>query len=203
MENNNLEKFGNKIERSIALVAIAAVVLIAFKSFNSCGKDDEIKIEGTPVSIEEIMPKGELYLCSAIGEECEIKKETEKHALVFSEEHTYAIIIRQKCSYKIDFEDIEYNHLGGNKVLVKLPEPTYIATTKSTTAKSDDEGYWIKHMPNDSILKRKAMDKIKQRFATKENKDKAKRYAEASITEILRQLGYEAEFVSTLKQTRE
>jgi hypothetical protein len=68
---------------------------------------------------------------------------------------------------------------------------------------SDDSNYWVEHMPNTNEMKKKVEGQIKARFDTPGNRRKAERYAEDAISEIMKKLGYEVEFVRVLEKRKE
>ena len=80
------------------------------------------------------------------------------------------------------------------KVLVKLPEPLYNASTIHSSFVSDDEDYWFQNLSSTKNMKKKIEAQIKNRFDTKENRRKSKFYAMQSISHIITQLGYQVEF---------
>lgn len=165
---------------------------------------EEIPMEETMASIEEIRPRGEIYVCSAMMEDFTLQRATERNFIMPDEEHSCVQTMTQKCSYKIDLDKVEYETVDSTKTLyVKLPDVEYVATTLSTSFLSDDGNYWAEHLPNTNAMKRKVEGQIKKRFDTPSNKRKAERYAEDAISEVMRKLGYEVEFVRKLERRRE
>lgn len=179
-----------------ALVAVAVLVLI-----HRCKEEAvELEIEDTIASIEEVRPRGEIYVCSAIIEDYTIKRETESRFLRSDLVHSCVQTMTQKCSYVIDLDQVEYVATDSARtVLVKLPPLKYVASTQSTSFMSDDENYWAAHIPNTSMLKAKVEKQIKQRFDTPNNRRKAERYAQDAISEVLGKMGYQTEFMGTLE----
>lgn len=163
---------------------------------------EEIVMEPTMASIEEMRPKGEMYVCSAFIEDCFIKRTTEERLLLPNKEHACVQTMRQKCSYKIDLDKVEYIADEARKtVIVKLPPVEYVASTQSTSFLSDDSNYWTAHLPNTNVMKQKVEEQIRQRFDTPNNRRQAERYAEDAISEVMKKLGYETEFKVTLTKT--
>lgn len=185
------------------LVIIAAILLL----IRACHKENsvpkEIVLQDTPIEIEEIRPKGDLYVCSAVIEDYTTVHRTEKHLGLISEKHSCVQIVRQKCSYKIDLEAVEYIEDGDHRLIVRIPEPEFTASTQNTPFLSDDEAYWIKELPNTNPLKRKVEKQIRNRYDTAANRKKATRYAEEAIRELMSQLGYEVEFTSVIRSKQE
>lgn len=191
-------KLGFYIFLTGILIIAGIIIANALKSDKSGVA--EIEIEDTPILIDSIMPKGDLYVGSAIIEDYATEKRTERQYLVMKKEHTCVQIVKQKCSFKIDLDKVEYQLQDNNVVLVKMPELEYIATTQASPFTSDDEEYWMKEMPNTNGLKKKVAKQIEARFNTKENRRKSVHYAEEAVQELLRKLGYKAEFVPHLEQ---
>lgn len=187
----------------VVIIILSAIAIIISKIvFNSKTDNPEVAIEDTPILIESVKPKGELYVCTSIMEEYVRREKTEKHLGVIPEKHTLVQIVRQKCSYIIDLDKIKYEQTSNDTVYVHLPELEYIASTQDSPFISDDESYWIKEMPNTNALKSEAERKIRKSFETSENKKKANLYAEAAVGQLLKQLGFNAIFVSTLTDSR-
>jgi hypothetical protein len=163
---------------------------------------EELTMEPTMASIEEVRPKGEMYVCSALIEDCYIKRATEKRLLLPNKDHACVQTMRQKCSYIINLDKVEYTADEGRKtVRVKLPQIEYVASTQSSSFLSDDSNYWAEHLPNTNAMKQKVEEQIKQRFDTPNNRRQAERYAEDAISEVMKKLGYETEFETTLTKT--
>lgn len=187
----------------VVIIILSAIAIIISKIvFNSKTDNPEVAIEDTPILIESVKPKGELYVCTSIMEEYVRREKTEKHLGVIPEKHTLVQIVRQKCSYIIDLDKIKYEQTSSDTVYVHLPELEYVASTQDSPFISDDESYWIKEMPNTNALKSEAERKIRKSFETPENKKKANLYAEAAVGQLLKQLGFNAIFVSTLTDSR-
>ena len=184
----------------VAMVGIACAVLIK----RCVQKDvDELPMEKTMASIEEVRLRGEIYVCSAMIEDYTTKQVTEENLLWANEEHSCVQTMRQRCSYKVDLDKVEYWAEDSTKtVLVKLPSVEYVATTQSTSFLSDDSEYWAEHLPNTNAMKRKVEEQIKRRFDTPNNRRKAEKYAEDAISEVLGKLGYEVEFARTLEKVK-
>ena len=127
-----------------------------------------------------------------------------KRCVKGSGKHSCVQTITQKCSYVIDLDKVEYEPVDSTRTIyVKLPDVEYVATTQSTTFLSDDGNFWADHLPNTNAMKRKVEGQIKKRFDTPSNRRKAERYAEDAISEVMRKLGYEVEFVRTLERKKE
>lgn len=190
----------------VALVCVVVLGIVGTVLIKRCGKGsrEEIPMEETMASIEEIRPRGEIYVCSALMEDFTTQRAMEENLFWADEEHSCVQTMTQKCSYKIDLDKVEYLAEDSTKTIyVKLPDVEYVATTQSTAFLSDDGNFWADHLPNTNAMKRKVEGQIKKRFDTPSNRRKAERYAEDAISEVMRKLGYEVEFVKTLERRKE
>lgn len=184
-------------------VVVGIVCTVLIKRCVHRGAED-IPMEETMASIEEIRPRGEIYVCSAMMEDFTLQRATERNFIMPDEEHSCVQTMTQKCSYVIDLDKVEYEAVDSIKTIyVKLPDVEYVATTQSTSFLSDDGNYWAEHLPNTNAMKRKVEGQIKRRFDTPSNRRKAERFAEDAISEVLRKLGYETEFVRSLEKRKE
>lgn len=201
MKRNN---YPRNIGITVCSLFIAFIFIYYYTGNCSSKKDDakDIYLQDTPISIESIRPKGELYVGSSILEDYVSVHKKERHLGIIPETHSCVQIMRQKCSYKIDLDKVVYTRGEDNIINVSLPELEYVATTQNTPFVSDDEEYWIKEIPNTNNLKEQVEKKIKRRFDTPENRRKATRYAEDAVAELLKKCGYQAEFKVRVEQKR-
>ena len=190
----------------IILVGVLVVGIVGAVLIKRCAEqeDEAIPMEETMASIEEVRPRGEIYVCSAMIEDYTTMRVTERNLIMPDEEHSCVQTMRQKCSYKIDLDKVEYQQSDSAQILyVKLPPIEYVASTQSSSFMSDDSNFWAEHLPNTNEMKRKVEGQIKARFDTPNNRRKAERYAEDAISEIMKKLGYEVEFVRVLEKRKE
>jgi len=195
-----------KYRGTIGVVCVATLSIIATFITKRCveHRDETLPMEETMASIEEVRLRGEIYVCSAMIEDYTMQRATEENFFWTNDEHSCVQTMTQKCSYKIDLDKVEYLPSDSNKiVLVKLPPVEYVASTQSSSFMSDDSNYWAEHLPNTNAMKRKVEEQIKRRFDTPSNRRKAERYAEDAISEVMRKLGYETEFVRNLEKRKE
>lgn len=207
MESSMWRVFKAQLKAVISIVAIIAIVFGSIILLDKCntqkGSNSNITIEDSPLSIDSIMPRGDLYIGSAIIEDYAVKRKKEKHfGGLTSTEHTCIQIVKQKCCYKINLEDIKYEHIVGDTIYAKLPPLEYIATTQDSPFMSDDEGYWAKELPSTNKMKKQVENKIKAQFDTKENKQKANLYAEEAVSNLLGKLGYTVVFVNKIEKKK-
>lgn len=195
-----------KYRGTIGVVCVATLSILATIITKRCvdQRDETLPMEETMASIEEVKLRGEIYVCSAMIEDYTMQRATEENFFWTNDEHSCVQTMTQKCSYKIDLDKVEYLPSDSNKiVLVKLPPVEYVASTQSSSFMSDDSNYWAEHLPNTNAMKRKVEEQIKRRFDTPSNRRKAERYAEDAISEVMRKLGYETEFVRNLEKRKE
>lgn len=201
-----LIKKNKHLVTKLAICLLALIVVSIISSIQQCtsSKEEhrEIILEETPIEIESVRPKGELYICSSIIEDYTTYQKTEKHLGFLPEEHSCVQILRQKCSYTIDLDKIVYKKDTLKRVFVILPDLEYVATTQSSPFMSDDERFWIKELPNTNGLKKKVAEQIKKRFDSNENREKGKIYAKNAVAGLLTKLGYEAIFIDQLDNKR-
>ena len=190
---------------AIALIVCGLVVLAVVWIVNWMSEKEEgIVLEDTLSVIEDVRPRGEIYVCSSLIEDYAVRRETDRTLLLMEKEHLCVQTMVQKCSYVVDLDKVEYEAIDSTRtVRVKMPKPQYVASTQSTSFMSDDSNYWAKKMPSANGMKREVEAKIKRSFDTEENRRKAERYAEDAISEVLRQLGFDVEFVRALELRRE
>lgn len=173
----------------------ALIIIICIFVIRKMNNDSEgITLEETADAIIEVMPSNDLYVSTAIIEDFTTAHQTEYHLGLIPEEHSCVQVLRQKVSHKIRMADIKYTMIEPKKVLVKLPEPLYNASTIHSSFVSDDEDYWFQNLSSTKNMKKKIEAQIKNRFDTKENRRKSKFYAMQSISHIITQLGYQVEF---------
>lgn len=192
----------NKVTLTVALVVIAAV--LAFGAYgilrlsHAIPSHGDITLEQTPIDIEAVRPRGELYVATAVIEDYVSEYSTEFHFGLIPEPHSCVQMLRQKVSYVIDLEEVRYIADVPGTVIVELPPLRYVASTQDSPFMSDDEDFWMDNMPSTNDMKREVEEKIRQRFDTPENRRKAERNAEDCLRLLLSRLGYEVRFMPHL-----
>lgn len=186
----------------LVLAAVALTVVVMQLRQNSRHESKEIVIEDTPILIEDVRPRGEIYVCSSVYEDYATERRTEQHLGFIPEQHSCIQILRQKVCYKIDLDKVTYTPDTLNAVVVRMPEIEYTASTQSSPFLSDDEDYWKKALPCTNALKQKVERQIRGRFDTPENRRKAEKYAKEAMAELLGKLGYEARFEPEVTRPR-
>lgn len=184
---------------SVGCVAVIGLIVGLFYYFSTSQGD--YKLEQTQNAITRILPRNEMYVATAIIEDYTTEKHEESFFGLFPETHTCAQMLRQKVSYKIDLSKLEYELTDEHHIIVKMPQPEYTASTQASPFISDDENYWKDEMPSTDKMKAKVEKKIRERFDTKENRQKASLYAQEAILHMLNMLDFEVEFVNDLEKT--
>lgn len=203
------EKQSKPLSKAIQflLIGVLALAFIALAAYliKSClpqeeGERERLPLEDTSSIIESVRPKGELYLYSLVAEDFVTKQETERHALLFPEEHSCVQVVQQKISFVLDLDEIKYVPDSGKVVLVQLPDIKYVASTQDSRFMSDDEDYW--RTRNTDPLKRAVESKLKKKYDTPKIRKQAKANAQKTVGELLAKFGFEAKFVSeTIERT--
>lgn len=187
---------------ALIALAIGCLLYMLYKGLQQINQNltqpQEIVLEQTPISLEDIRPRGELYVCTSVLEDYVREQHTEHHLGLIPEQHSCVQILRQKVSYRINLKDIVYTPDTLNIVFVRMPDVIYTASTQDSPFLSDDEAYWNKQLPNTNSLKRRVEKKIRQRFDTPANRQKAEQYACEAVAQLLRQMGYEPLFEPTV-----
>lgn len=190
------------VRKAVIYLVCALACVVAGVVIVKCyaDKDDDLQIQETMLTINEIKLKGEIYVCSALIEDYTVKRKTEKRLLLSDKEHSCIQTLTQKCSYKIDLSEVGYlvnDSIG--VVYVRMPDIQYVATTQKASFISDDSQYWAENMPNTNAMKKTVEQQIRHRFDTPNNRRKAQRYAEDAIIDMLSKLGYQTEFFNTVE----
>jgi len=188
----------------VAIAALLGILLYTlWNTLRSDGHAHEVTLQPSIVTLEEVRPRGELYVCTAVVEDFTIRRATERHIGIFPEAHSCVQVLKQKVSFKIDLEKVRYTPDTLNVLLVEMPSVEYVASTQDSPFLSDDEDFWEENLPSTNGMKREVETKIRRRFDTEANRRKALRYAEAAISDLLWKLGYEARFTPTVDWKRE
>lgn len=184
-------------------VLLGALLYTLWNTLRSDGHAHEVTLQPSIVTLEEVRPRGELYVCTAVVEDYVIRRATEMHVGLFPESHSCVQVLKQKVSFKIDLDKVCYTPDTLNVLLVELPPVQYVASTQDSPFLSDDEDFWEANLPSTNGMKREVEGKIRRRFDTEANRRKALRYAEAAIGDLLWKLGYEARFTPSVDMKRE
>ncbi len=199
--NNKIQGFSLTKWLKIGIAAFIAFFVIKNCFFQS-GDNDKITIEPTPISIEDVKLKGEIYVCSALLEDYATMRKTQMGTFLLPQEHSCVQTLRQKCSYKIELDSIQYFPIKDSKeIAVRLPEPEYVATTQSSEFISDNEEFWAVALKSTNGMKLMVENQIRQKFDTEENRAKARLYARSAVEMMLDKFGFKAVFDSRIQSS--
>lgn len=190
---------------SVITVGGIASIIAAYHFISSdffSNDTEEIVLEETPIEIEDIRPRGEIYVCSSIVEDYTSEHKTEE-GFFFDDDHTCVQTLTQKVSYSIDLDKIRYERQDNQNFTVTLPEPEYIASTQNATFLSDDEDYWANHLSSTNGLKQRVEQQIRNKYDTQENRRKARAYAESAVRHIFESMNINVTFTTDLYRTVE
>lgn len=185
-------------------VIVIATVFVTRKCMSDEKKTDEgLVIEDTPILIEDIRPKGELYVYNMVVEDYTTEQRTSMFLGIIPKKHTCVQMLKQSISYKIDLDKVKYTVDSANVVFVELPEVEYVASTQDSPFISDDEEYWKEAMPNTNAMKSRVERQIKRKYDTLATRELAKKNAQIKMTILLRKLGVEPRFTGSITRKDE
>lgn len=190
------------------LIGIAAIVVATVLITRKCMSEKEpadegLVIEETPILIEDIRPKGELYVYNMAVEDYTTEQRTSMFLGIIPQKHTCVQMLKQSISYKIDLDKVKYTPDSANVVFVELPEVEYVASTQDSPFVSDDEEYWKTAMPNTNAMKSRVERQIKRKYDTPATRELARKNAQIKITVLLRKLGVEPRFTGSITKNDE
>lgn len=189
----------NRIGCLLVVAAICAIVALIFLHKRE-SNGEGIVLEDTVTVIENIRPRGEIYLYTALIEDFSTRHETSK-TLFVSTRHSCVQTMTQKCSFVLDLDKIEYtpdDSLG--VIYVRLPQPKYVAATQATSFLSDNDSYWASRHPDINRMKKEVEQKIRMKFDTPQNRTQSRIFAEHAIRNIIERTGYKVEFIGSIEQ---
>lgn len=187
----------------IIILLIAGVALWSRLSHQADA--DDIALKETPAIIESTRPIGILYLYTTVTED--YAKDSfygsgiggsliGKNNGLFKKKHDCVQILRQQVSLTMDLDKVKYQPAeNSDTVFVTLPDVTFTQSTLSSWFKSDDEDEESAVQYDARPLIQRVERKIKNRYDTPENRQKAEGKAKETITEFLKQCGKTAVFV--------
>ena len=183
-----------KIVYIIGLVVIAAAIV--FIGLNcSGGKTNEDIFEDTPINVQSVDLKGELYVYSEILEDFMVEKKGEQRFLnLMNKDHVRVVVRSWRVSYVLDLEKVQTSY-DDKTVTVKLPE---IEIKKSEQPISngkayicDDDDFWDKQPDN---LVAKLQQKVEKRFDSLEKKQTANQRAKDFVKMLFESAGFAVVF---------
>lgn len=182
---------------TIIVAILASVVAVClWVGWPAIGRvfQTDTHIAPTAAEIMSVMPRGELYVATAVVEDYTTDHATEYHLGIIPEQHSCALVMRQKVSFVIDMDSIRYDITAPGHVLVTLPQPRYVASTQEVRFLSDDEAFWKERRSSTADMKSQVTSQIHSRFDNAQNRNKAIIYAQEAIIHLLQRLDYDAEF---------
>ena len=86
------------VRKAVIYLVCALACVVAGVVIVKCyaDKDDDLQIQETMLTINEIKLKGEIYVCSALIEDYTVKRKTEKRLLLSDKEHSCIQTLTQK-----------------------------------------------------------------------------------------------------------
>lgn len=194
-----LELYQDKVKKSIYEIAKNVTELLT-PDFTPADTFAIIVDTISPIVIQKIEQKGDVYALCAELEEMSIRKQTQYERYKWtgivkdSAERKCVQTIKQKCIYKFSLNDVEYCQVpDSGKIFVRMPDLRYVAHNLHTDFIPDDKRFWGRF--NNDRMKGECETKIKNLFCTKENKQIAMNNAKRIVASILTQLGYDVCFV--------
>lgn len=186
---------------TIILLLVAGVVLWSRLSHRQ--DTDDITLKDTPAVIEATRPVGILYLYTTVTED--YAKDTfygsgigssvlGKSNGLFKKKHDCVQILRQQVSLTMDLDKVRYVPLNSDSVLVCLPDVEFSQSTLSSWFKSDNEDEESAVAFSAKPLIQRVESKIRTRYYTPENRNKAEAKAKETIADFLKQCGKVAVF---------
>ncbi len=187
MEKQNSSRWLPALNRLVRVLCLLALVYFVVRCIDSAGRDDAITIEDTPVSIESIKPIGQLYAFTAITEDFAIDNVEE---VGFFRRHDYKAVqtLRMQVSYIVDLDSVGYQRIAGtDTVVVSLPQPRYVQTQQGGRFFCEVE------VPasdfNAASAIRVVENKIRSKYDTPQNRERALQHAREALTTFVQQCG--------------
>ena len=168
---------------------ILACLITVLYVYNRCANyfDDgnELNLEPTAVTIEDIKPIGELYALTAITEDFEIDV-MENAGFLMTTYPKCIQTLRQQVSFVLDLDSVSYQPIEGtDTVVVSLPPLRFIQSSKGGTflceiERSDFDATRLINMVERNIRKK---------YATEANYQRAMQNAQQVLDAFVRQVG--------------
>lgn len=191
------------IYATIVILLIAGVAL--FSRLRHQQKEEEITLKDTPAVIESSRPIGTLYLYTTVTED--YAKDTfwgsglgssllGKNNGILKKKHDCVQILKQQVNLTLDLDAVQYQTKeNSDTVWVKLPPVEFSQSTVSSWFKSDDEDEESAVQYDAEPLIKRVERRIEARYNTLENRQKAEKRAQKTITDFLKQCGKTAVFM--------
>lgn len=175
----------------VRLLCLLAVVYFVARCIDA-GSEDDIAIEDTPVVIESIKPIGELYAFTAITEDYAIDN-VEKIGWFTRSNYKAVQTLRMQVSYVMDLDSVEYvRQEHSDTVVVRLPKLRYIQSAQGGNLLCEVEVPATQFDAASAI--RVVEEKIRSKYDTQANRDKALQHAREALTTFIVQCGLTPKF---------
>lgn len=181
-------------------VSLGIIAFVAYQFTNEETTSNELQVEDTAAIIDRIKPSGKLVLYKSELEDYTIR--TAKEGILFKKEHSIVCVLNCTCCYYIDLDSIKYD-VQDSVVVVTMPKVKYECNRQKSKFIEDDADFWAKNIKKTAGMNAAVEKKIRHRFDTAENREKAELHAENVIYDMLTQMGLEVKFEKKLEQKKE
>lgn len=185
---------GDTLFKYITLaVAVFTVVASAFMMSKAFPSADHTLLEETSVTLEDMRPEGTLYLMTAYTEDYVLHRDSVSSWLgLVTTHHSFLQMEHAFVHFTMNLDSVRYQLAPDEPgvVYVSLPEPDFRISSQRSPSMSDDEAFWSQRDTNPFV--REVQEKIRSRYCTPENMDKARVYAWETLSSLMAQFGLEA-----------
>lgn len=174
-----------KLTAIVKVICLLAIVYFVVRCIDSSSEDDDITIAPTPVVIESIKPIGELYAFTAITEDFSIDQ-IEKVGFFRRNYYKAVQTLRMQVSYVMNLDSVHYRPIEGtDTVVVSLPSLRYIQSAQggNLLCEVEVENY------NASRAISVAEQKIRSKYDTPANRERAMQHVHEVLTTFVMQCG--------------
>lgn len=184
-----LDKLFKYITLAVAAFTVVASAIMMSKAFPTA---DKTQLEDTSVTLEHIRPEGTLYLMTAYTEDYVLQRDSASAWLgLITTHHSFLQMEHAFVHFTINLDKVKYQ-MGDEPgvVYVRMPEPDFRISSQRSPSMSDDEAFWSQRDTNPLV--RQVQEKIRSRYCTPENMNKARFYAWETLSSLMAQFGLEA-----------
>ena len=170
----------------VKLACLLAAIYFVVRCIDAQQADDELALQPTPVVINDIKPIGELYAFTAITEDFTIDN-VEKVGLFRKSYYKAVQTMRMQVSYVMSLDSVDYQPMGqsGDTIRVRLPHLRYVQTAQGGNFLCEVEVSNYNAASAISIVEKK----IKSKYDTPLNRQKAMTHVREVITAFVNQCG--------------
>lgn len=186
MKNSSNQSIMKGLTSFVKLACLVAAVYFVVKCIDAQEADDELALQPTPVVINDIKPIGELYAFTAITEDFTIDN-VEKVGLFRKSYYKAVQTMRMQVSYVLSLDSVDYQPLGqsGDTIRVRLPQLRYVQTAQGGNFLCEVEVSNYNANRAIGIVEKK----IKSKYDTPLNRQKAMTHVREVITSFVNQCG--------------